>query len=167
MRPPDLLVSDDAKLIALHQDGRLLIARRTGASKFTLEAYEHFWATMDDPVMLPVDGRHGSVVCDATTCRLSRDGMMVLLPLDEASVPDCTGAALVVAAFPLRQRCDGVAHIDRFSVWRDGAEAVWIRSRGVQTVSDRAWRGSRPWVPPVPVSRRQFRTPALPSAIAE
>ncbi len=167
VRPPDLLVSDDAKLIALHQDGRLLIARRTGASKFTLEAYEHFWATMDDPVMLPVDGRHGSVVCDATTCRLSRDGMMVLLPLDEASVPDCTGAALVVAAFPLRQRCDGVAHIDRFSVWRDGAEAVWIRSRGVQTVSDRAWRGSRPWVPPVPVSRRQFRTPALPSAIAE
>jgi competence protein ComEC len=67
----------------------------------------------------------------------------------------CDGrAAVVVAAEPLRARCRGAAAaIDRFDVWRNGPHAVWLAATGARVVSDRAWRGERPWVPPVPRPR--------------
>ena len=159
--PPDVLVSDDGRLIALHDGGRLLVAKRSGGSKFTLEADERFWATRGDPVLLPAAGGD----CDAGGCRFRRHGGVVAVRLDEAGAPRCAGVALMVAPFPLRDACGGVAKIDRFSVWRDGAQAAWIGRDGVRIVSDRAWRGARPWVPPVPVPRG--RASALPRALSE
>ncbi len=164
--PPDLLVSDDARLIAFVQDRTLMLARRPGASKFTLQAYERYWGTLGEPVMLPTEGQAGSVACDVRSCRLSRGGDMILFARDEASLPDCSGAAVLVAAFPLRAACGAVPRIDRFTVWREGAQAVWLRRDGVRIVSDRQWRGDRPWVPAVPTPRSRAR-PSLPKALAE
>jgi competence protein ComEC len=70
--------------------------------------------------------------------------------------------ALVVSAEPLRGRCEGSVVVDRFSVWRDGPHAVWFEAAAVRVVSDRAWRGDRPWVPPMPVPRGQEALPAAP-----
>jgi competence protein ComEC len=46
-----------------------------------------------------------------------------------------------------------VAYVDRFSVWRDGAHAIWLEPSGPRIMSDREYRGTRPWVPPPPVPR--------------
>jgi competence protein ComEC len=43
--------------------------------------------------------------------------------------------------------------VDRFAVWRDGAQAVFLTPDGARVVSDRMLRGERPWVPPVPRPR--------------
>ena len=163
--PPDILVSDDARLIAIDQDRTLFIAKRPGASKFTIEADQRYWATRGQPALLPTEARRGAIDCDPAACRLSRAGRMVLLPLEEGRV-DCAGAALIVSAFPLRDACDGTPRIDRFSVWRDGAASVWFTPRGVEILTDRQWRGARPWVPPLPVPRSASR-PKLPAAMAE
>jgi competence protein ComEC len=163
--PPDLLVSDDARLIGVRADGRMMIAKRAGASKFTLQAFERAWAEDREPLLLPAATGVGSLRCSPTTCGLSGHGHALVLSLDEKAPIDCAGADLVVAAFPLREACDGVPRIDRFSVWRDGAYAVWLGGRGVTVVSDRQWRGDRPWVPPPPQPRRP--KPSAPMAASE
>ena len=56
---------------------------------------------------------------------------------------------------PIRGRCRQTPSVDRFSVWRDGAHAVWLEPRGAVILSDREVRGDRPWVPPVPTPRAQ------------
>jgi competence protein ComEC len=85
---------------------------------------------------------------------------------DAARTEDCAGAALLVSAEPARGQCRrSVGLLDRFTVWRDGAHAVWIEEGGVRIVSDRGYRGNRPWVPPVPTPRRV--APNLPMAPSE
>jgi competence protein ComEC len=46
--------------------------------------------------------------------------------------------------------------VDRFTVWRQGAAAVWLEPGGARMLTDRQYRGARPWVPPDP-RRRQAR----------
>ena len=62
----------------------------------------------------------------------------------------------------LRARCPGSQVVDRFSVWRNGPHAAWFEADGIRVVSDRAFRGARPWVPPPPVPRGQPEQPPAP-----
>ena len=55
-----------------------------------------------------------------------------------------------------------IPFIDRFTVWRDGAFAVWLDQAGPRLLSDRQDRGNRPWVE-IPLRRR----PELPPATTE
>ena len=64
---------------------------------------------------------------------------------------------------PLHGDCKGVPFVDRFSVWRDGAHAIWLRDGGTRVMSDRKWRGEQSWVP----GHVQQQRPALPMAPAE
>jgi competence protein ComEC len=72
----------------------------------------------------------------------------------------CGAVAVIISAEPIRQRCRDSILIDRFSVWRDGTHAIWLSSKGAAVVSDRVWRGSRPWVPPPPQPRAAAEPPA-------
>jgi competence protein ComEC len=87
----------------------------------------------------------------------------------EAIEAACDGrAAVVIAAEPLRARCRGAVAIDRFDVWRNGPHAVWLAGAGqARVVSDRAWRGERPWVPPVPRPRARAQDAEPQAAIDE
>ena len=83
-----------------------------------------------------------------------------------AQAGDCAGVLLLVAAEPARGECPReVRLLDRFTVWRDGAHAVWIEGGSVRVLSDRTERGERPWVPPPPKPRRVV--PDLPMAPSE
>jgi competence protein ComEC len=53
--------------------------------------------------------------------------------------------------------------VDRFTVWRYGATAIWLDRHHARIVTDRAYRGARPWVPAPPVPR-SHPMPALPPA---
>lgn len=170
-RPPDLVVSDDARLIALAGAGRdagmaaLLIERHGSASKFTLAADQILYAAPGTPRPLPSQGALGPASCTPDACRIAFGRGTILLDRAENATPDC-GALALVAPFPLRDACPGVPRIDRFTVWRDGAAAIRLVRGTVTIETDRSWRGARPWVAPPP-ARRTGARPTLPMAAGE
>ena len=157
--PPDLLMSSDARLIAF-RDGGYWTQARSGASKFVLDAWRDHLAA--GPLRPLQEGSPAS--CSATGCWLEAGGLLLLR--DASRVTDCAGVRLLVSAEPARGECPAdIPYLDRFSVWRDGAHAVWLTADGPLILSDRANRGARPWVPPLPTPRRSV--PNLPMAAAE
>ena len=59
----------------------------------------------------------------------------------------CTDLDILIAGFPLRGACRNVAlRIDRFDLWRHGAQAIYIRPEGITVTTARGLQGRRPWV---------------------
>ena len=154
--PPDVLVSNDARLIAIRSGG-YWTQSRPGASKFVLAAWQDHLAA--GPLQPIQDGRPQA--CTADSCRFGP----VLVLRGASRAADCAGVGLVVSAEPARGQCPGTGLLDRFTVWRDGAHLVWFSADRLVVLSDRANRGERPWVPPPPVARRVI--PNLPMAPVE
>jgi competence protein ComEC len=134
VNPPDILVSADARLIALR----------------TLDAWKQYWASNVAAVF--ADETSPAVACRTQSCLLRPrlDGGAAML-VRAAGPMACLDAAVVVSAEPVRTPCPATPTVDRFTVWREGAQAIWLRPEGAVVVSDRALRGDRPWVPPLPV----------------
>jgi competence protein ComEC len=148
--PPDILVSNDARLIAWHDPAGWALQMNSGASWFVRDAWrEHLGVEVWRPL---------GPGCDAGVCRLGG----ALLLRDKATRPDCAGVQLLIAAEPARNVCPDAALLDRFTVWRDGAHAVWLAGDAPRILSDRADRGDRPWVPPPPTARRRTTLPVAP-----
>ena len=154
VRPPDLLVSADARLIALRTNDGILWQRQSGGNALTRDMWLRLWGETDGQP-LPREGVLGGANCQPGQCLLHALPEVVLLRGDPA-LDACARAALVVSAEPVRGRCRAPV-VDRFSDWRDGAHAVWYHrgdgTRSVTILSDRAYRGDRPWVPPLPRPR--------------
>lgn len=153
-RAPDLLVSPHARLIAARVGGQVYLERLGGSSRLVREEWQRVIGSGPYPP-LPSDGEAGGgqLRCAGGVCRLVPfpGAAPVLLVLAGAAPPaDCTGVALVVSPAPLRHACPNVPHIDRFTVWRNGAVSVWLSRGGIRIISDRSARGDRPWVPPDP-----------------
>jgi competence protein ComEC len=112
------------------------------------------------------------VVCDAARCLLRprADAVAALLVSGKVSPASCYAAVVEVAAEPARGLCPKPwpALVDRFTVWRYGAVAVWLQPQGVGIISDRSLWGVRPWV--MPLSERRtvpMLPPTLPMAPKE
>jgi competence protein ComEC len=165
VRPPDILVSPDARLIAIRAEGALHVQSLPRASFFVRDIWIERSGGMA-LVPLPENGRPAAAIdCTQGACLVGSPGTAraVLLRGDQPW-PWCGRVAVMVSAEPVRGRCTGSAVVDRFSVWRDGAHAIWLGADGAAVLSDRAWRGDRPWVPPLPRSRAQREADALPRA---
>lgn len=166
-RPPDLLVSADSRLIGAHIARGSYVQAVQGGSRFTEEAWQHLWNT-GPPMHLPHEGRgaDGAILCDGSGCTLRPrpDAGAARLVRQADRIGDCGGLVVLVSAGPARGLCakPWPTLVDRFTVWRDGATAIWLEPEGARIVTDREARGARPWVPPVP----QARPPAssLPAA---
>ena len=139
VRPPDVLVSADARFIALRDGASILLVRQPKAAAYTLAQWAPVWGGA-----LPVLSH-----CTAQSCRIGR----VLLAMAPPPAGGCGDAALVVSPEPLRGVCAPIPVIDRFSVWRQGAVAAWVGPHGVQLRSDRMVQGERPWVLPYPPAK--------------
>ena len=158
VRPPDLLVSDDARLIAVRTDAGVWVQSGSGASKFTRDAWLQYWSAgraAPDPGRGHRRGRrdrlHARPMPAAAACRVRRRrcwcaGRRIRMAARQASV--------IVAAEPARGLCPKPwpKLVDRFTVWRDGAVAIWLDPGGARVLTDRAERGARPWVPPPPIT---------------
>jgi competence protein ComEC len=153
VRPPDMLVAPDARLIAISGSDGVFVEAAPGAAKFVREAWAQFYG-VPDLAPLPSEGKAASYDCTADRCILApRDGMTEALLIRKDGQPppeDCEGAALIVSPEPIRTRCGetDAAQVDRFTVWREGAAMIWLRADGALVVTDRAIRGRRPWVAP-------------------
>jgi competence protein ComEC len=170
-RPPDVMVSADARLIGVHVHDTVFLQYTSGASKFTRDAWLQYWAT-GPPLAMPIDATEaaGAVDCRRDACLLRPvAGAKAVLLVRGALHPDgCREASIIVSAEPARGLCPRPwpALVDRFTVWRYGATAIWLDGSHARIVTDRAYRGIRPWVPPPPVPR-EHPVPALPPARSE
>jgi competence protein ComEC len=165
-RAPDLFVSGDARLVGVVAGGEMWLQRQSGASAMTRD----FWLRahgLTAAHALPGTGEEagGAILCVPGACRLrpAAEGPLTVLLRGDPPGEFCGRVELVVSAEPLRGHCDGSQVIDRFSVWRDGPHAVWFEAGAVRVVSDRAWRGERPWVPPMPIPRAREALPSAPT----
>ncbi|PCD80766.1 competence protein ComEC [Acetobacter orleanensis] len=155
---PDLLISPDGGLMAV-RDGRVLLVGGQSRDAFlVLAAWQQALALPPHP--FPVEGDDtpdGGLACgqdgEPGVCLLSLNGRSVLLRVrdksdGEATLPDslCAGMDLVISAAPLRQSCPSARRLDRFTVWREGAQMIFLRADGIRVISDRMSRGTRPWV---------------------
>ena len=162
-RPPDMLVSGDGRLIGIRAGDVLFTQRLSGASTMTRDNWTRLYAAPGSEA-LPRQGEAaaGAIRCTAASCRvdLSGNAPLAVLLRGEAPLEACSSAAVVVSAEPVRGACTAQV-VDRFAVWRDGPHAIWLDPAGVRVLSDRAFRGDRPWVPQVPVPRGLASTAPL------
>jgi competence protein ComEC len=172
VRQPDLLVSSDARLIAVRTDAGVWLQSASGASKFTRDAWLQYWSA-GEPHAIPIEGTvaDGAIVCLREQCLLrSHPNGLAAMLVRGATHPDgCAVASVIVAAEPARRLCPKPwpKLVDRFTVWRDGAVAIWLDAGGARVLTDRAERGARPWVPPPPRPRGMPARPGLVPALRD
>ncbi len=158
MRPPDLLMAADGKLIGVRAGSVMMVEQVPGASRFTRDAWRQFWAA-DEPGRLPFEGMaaDGRVACTEESCllRLRPDAAPALL-LRGRAPPGCAEAAVIVSLEAARGRCRGPVLVDRVTARMQGSVAIWLEPGGARLLTDRMARGDRPWVPPL---HRRARPP--------
>ncbi len=172
IRPADVLVSADARLIGVRLHDAVYLQTVAGASKFTRDAWLQYWAP---GAVLPIpEGTErvdGAIACQTEECLLwPKPKARPLMLVRGASHPDgCGEASVMVSAEPARGLCQRPwpALVDRFTVWRYGAAAIWLDGAHAHILTDRTYRGARPWVPPRPTSRERTTRPVLPPAASE
>lgn len=177
--PPDLLVTGDARLVALRTAEGVFLHEQPGATAFARGALLRRMGAAEAR-RLPEEGEAagGAIACTPAACRFRpRPGAAEAVlfrsaapprgqrrgePLDPRLVAEACGrAALLVATEPLRPRCGASAGIDRFTVWREGAQAVRLGA-AAEIVAERPLRGARPWVAPLPLPGRPEALPLAP-----
>jgi competence protein ComEC len=144
---PDILVSQDARMVAVRNpDGRLSVMK-TGQDDFTLRE----WLAADGDARSPRDpSLTEHVRCDGSGCTLPLHGgdVVALASSAEAVMEDCARAILVVTP---RKALDCRAHIiDRDLLRRHGAAALMRTEKEEQDFAVTFARPpgqERPWIP--------------------
>jgi competence protein ComEC len=188
VRPADVLVAANGTMVAVRTADGVFVARGRGSSHFALDEWGQYWGSGPAERIEP-DGVQagGAVVCGADSCLLRprAGGAAVLLTATASGAGRTSGcvAAVVVAPVALGLRpgeapsrasppgrpaaapCPPAPGIDRRSLARDGATAIWLGRHGARMETVRGVRGDRPWTV-VPTGARPRRRIDLPMAQA-
>jgi competence protein ComEC len=149
-RPPDLLVSGDARLVALRGPGGELWFNATNRAAFTAQTWLRR-AGRAEARPWPYDeaAADGALRCDRLGCVLRSRGQVASVSMDgRALAEDCRRATVLVSMEPVRPGvCTGPdVVIDRFDLWREGGHALWFAPGDIRVESVAEARGRRPWV---------------------
>jgi competence protein ComEC len=148
VRPPDVLVSGDGRLMAVRgADGTMWLSSER-RERFTADVWRRRAGT-EESRAFDAAGPADAIACDSLGCIFRRYGNTVALVEDGRALPeDCRAATILISTDPVdRHDCPGpIVVIDRFDIWRDGAHALWLSRGPPGTLSVRDHRGSRPWV---------------------
>ncbi|MCP4328819.1 MAG: ComEC family competence protein [Alphaproteobacteria bacterium] len=148
--PPSLLVSPDARLVAVRDRDEAWLFSSARRDAFVRDSWLRLVGAAEWrpwPEEGPSEG--GALQCDTIGCLYSIAGRIVAIVKDpRAAAEDCAIADVVVALVPLDDRCrprTGLA-IDRFDLWRNGAYEIRFDGGEIRATSSRQVRGDRPWV---------------------
>lgn len=147
-RGPDIILSDDARLMAVRlSDGRLSLSN-SRRDRFLADMWlEHYGEAQTE--VWPEGGHApgGRLACDGLGCTYRLADFEIALLRDGLALDDdCRRADVVISAVPVRHRCPKPRLvIDRFDLWRNGATALWVdgNSLRIRTVAEQ--QGNRPW----------------------
>ncbi|TAL03014.1 MAG: ComEC/Rec2 family competence protein [Rhodospirillaceae bacterium] len=145
--PPDILVDEEAKVVAI-TDGRGHLALRPGpGDRFIRDVWQERYGR--SPLTWPEPGQTAlDLRCDADGCILQRHGKRVLLAFfDAALAEDCASTDATVSLSAAHAFCDGPTVADRIDLRRRGAVALWLRPDGVRFRFVADGMGNRQWAP--------------------
>ena len=152
VRPPDILVSEDGKLVAITEaDGSLRLS--TGrADRFA--AGEWLRRMGQDQRILwnaAVDGGDPRLVCaDKGDCRFKSSGRTVaILQKADGFAAACSDSDLVIVLVKAPAACAAPV-IDPDLLQQQGGHAIWLSQDGLRIESVRNGQGDRPWVAALP-----------------
>jgi len=146
---PDLLVSGDGRLAALRDGERRLWVADRRSNRFVIDSWRR-GSYAGEVIRWPGAGQaaEGALHCDPLGCLYRREGTLLAISWDPRGLAeDCAVADGVVSLEPLRrQACDGPqVVIDRFDLWREGAQALWLDDGGLRRTTVLDTQGLRPW----------------------
>lgn len=149
---PDLLVEATGQNVALRDAAGRLVPAQPRRARF---AVEKWLQGNGEEEGLGVAAKRAGWSCAEGRCEATVHGRrIVYLAGAEEQTIDCVGADILIADFPLRGACRGVAlRIDRFDLWRSGAHAIYLGGAVPEVRTARGLQGRRPWVV-VPEPRR-------------
>ncbi len=148
-RPPDILVSDDAEVVAIRDASGGLMMSQPKADKFLRET----WTRRAGEVALlpwPASGQSsadGALRCDSLGCVLRRDGQQVIIAMtSQAFAEDCRQPGLLISLEPAARACRRSERlVDFFTLREAGTHAIWLEPGGLRIETVRASQGARPW----------------------
>jgi competence protein ComEC len=148
-KPPDLLMSEDGRVLGLRDKGVVHVASArldrfvtdTWARRSGQEGAKKWLATADEQAL--------GLGCQTGLCRWRKGPWRVALVSDERRLTEACGSAdIVLSTVDAQGKCRGPrVVIDRRDAWRDGAHALWLDEAAVRRETTNAVRGDRPWVP--------------------
>ncbi|MFZ5671326.1 MAG: ComEC/Rec2 family competence protein [Pseudomonadota bacterium] len=151
---PDIHVEAAAKTMAARGAEGEMVPVHARRGRFAVTQ----WLRQEGDEAAPADAaRRPGWTCMEGVCRASVGGRRVVYVDKDgpAMALPCAEADILVTGFPLRGRCRSVKlRIDRFSVWREGAHALYLDGDTVRVETARDLQGERPWVI-VPEPRRK------------
>ncbi len=145
-RPPDILISADARLAAVRLSDGSLWRSNAAVNRFAAEIWSRRAGL--DPAEKSSGNPLGQPNCDPMGCIVEFEGRKVALAWTAGALAeDCALVDIVISRVPVRRGCALPEKvIDRFDLWRNGAHAFWVTGEDIQVKSVAETRGKRPWV---------------------
>ena len=145
---PDIFVAasgENAAVVYAGETGPAIVPYASRREKFSVKVWREAAGASDGA---PVSMEEISV-CDGKGCALTTTGLRIAIIENYGSLAeDCRRADLVIALFRVAPRdwraCDAVL-IDKQSVWKGGAHAVWLSDNDIRIKHAADARGARPW----------------------
>ncbi|MEQ8664434.1 MAG: ComEC/Rec2 family competence protein [Rhodospirillales bacterium] len=148
-RPPDVIASSDARLIARLDGGAIQFlgpGRRAGG--FEKDMLLRAAGRPEQRTTVPRPGDDTSMRCDHVGCRWTSAGHRIAVVWQEAAlIEDCWDTDILIASVPVRRSCPGPAHVvDRFDLWERGGVSITVDHEGVVSVRHaEPGTSGRPW----------------------
>ena len=150
---PDLVVSEDARLLAIRAENGQLLLNTRSVNRFSADQWLAR-AGKAKAALLPAPGdlEWPDLACDTFGCILNRQGREVAIAFEgKALEEDCRRADLVIALIPVPTGCSAGSFapkqvIDSRDLRRQGGMTLRIESDGSFRIERVAqWRGNRLW----------------------
>ncbi|MBY4641618.1 hypothetical protein K6L44_16835 [Gluconacetobacter entanii] len=131
VRVPDVLVPAQGRMLAVVDGPDLLVGPRGHVDRFVLgdwaRVLDRRAGSLADGMATP-DGR---LTCRAGVCVLVRGGHRIMMELRGGADPSCVGVDVLVTLSGGHAACRDVVRIDALTLWRSGAQALYLDpSRG-------------------------------------
>jgi competence protein ComEC len=150
IRPPDILVSEDARLVAVADaDGSLRLSSPK-ADRFIGQEWLRRAGLERRAAWQSIEGEASRLACNGPDCRYRLSGRSVAILTTTAGwAAACMDADLVISLVPATGSCRAPV-IDPPRLARHGGHAIWLTPAGLRIESVRQGQGDRPWVPRLP-----------------
>jgi competence protein ComEC len=140
----DIIIEEQGRNVAVRLETGKLALMDGRKSGFAAKR----WLGSDGDVAAPKDAAlRQAWDCTKLQCVVTVKGKRVVVLLREAEVfTPCPAADILIAQYPLRKRCKGhLATIDRFDLWRNGAQNLRIAETRIEIQTAKGLQGERPW----------------------
>ncbi len=146
--PPDVLVSDDGRLIAIRTGTGSLAFSSISRESFVRQIWQRRDGSRAAPVAWPASGSlaGSGLTCDPRACLYERSGWRVSIVADpRAFEDDCRRVDIVVSPAVVPETCLAVLGIGFRELRERGAHALYLSDGTVRVKTGLA--GERPWTP--------------------